>query len=141
MPDAIEFGEPERSVCECCGTTTISLTRFVTRDGGAFAVYFARFTEGHADGYVSVLTGFGDWAEQASPSARTAIAFRIWTNETNYQVGLVDADHEGWATDYLGRKLSREEALAHPLRQEVFDLSDHIVECDRPIIDYLNRRG
>ena len=135
--DQIEFCDPVESVCECCGGTTTKLTRFVTRQGNAFAVYFARFASNHPDAYVSVLVGYGDWDEEADPSQRTAIGFRIWTNEESYQVGLVDADDD-WETDYLGRKLNRQEALANPLKQEAFDLSDHIVECDEPIIAYLN---
>jgi hypothetical protein len=136
--DQIEFCDPDESLCECCGGTTTKLTRFVTRDGNAFAVYFARFSNNHPDSYVSVLVGFGDWDEQAAPSQRTAIGFRIWTNQENYQVGVIDAEDD-WETDYLGRKLTREEALTDPLKQEVFDLSDHIVECDQPIIGYLNQ--
>lgn len=34
--------EPTLSVCDRCGALTVSLTRFVSRDGDAFAVYFAR---------------------------------------------------------------------------------------------------
>jgi hypothetical protein len=37
----IEFEKPHQSVCECCGGTTTSLTRFVYRDDDAFAVYYA----------------------------------------------------------------------------------------------------
>jgi len=138
--DRIEFEEPEFSTCDCCGGTTTSLTRFVTRDEAAFAVYFCRFSDHHEDGYVSVLAGFGDWSDDADTTQRTAIAFRIWTTDKSYHVGLVDAENDGWKTDYLARKISREDALAHPLRQEVFDLSDHIVDCDGPIIAYLNRK-
>ena len=137
--DAIEFAEPSYSTCDCCGGTTTRLTRFVTREGNAFAVYFANFSNNHSERYVSVLAGFGDWSEEAQPSERTAIAFRIWTNETNYQVGLVDGD-EYWETDYLGKRLSREQALTSEWRQEAFDLSDHIVECDEPVIEYLSGR-
>jgi hypothetical protein len=137
--DAIEFAEPSYSTCDCCGGKTTRLTRFVTREGNAFAVYFANFSNNHADGYVSVLAGFGNWSEDAPPSDRTAIAFRIWTNESNYQVGVVDAADD-WETDFLGKRLSREQALQSEWLQEAFDLSDHIVECDAPVIDYLNGR-
>jgi len=137
--DEIEFAEPSFSTCDCCGGTTTRLTRFVTREGTAFAIYYAHFSNNHPDGYVSVLAGFGSWDEGTSPKERTAIAFRIWTNETGYQVGLVDAD-DYWETDLLGIRLTRDEALASHWRQEVFDLSDHIVECDMPVVDYLNVR-
>ena len=37
----------------------------------------------------------------------------------------------------LGRILSRDEALQHPWKQEVFNLSDRILECDKPLTAYL----
>ena len=36
--------------------------------------------------------------------------------------------------------LDRNEVLAHPLRQEAFDLSDHVVACDRPVIEFLDNQ-
>ena len=137
--DQIEFEEPNTSICECCGGQTTSLTRFVTREGNAFAVYFARFSDNHPDHDVGVLVGVGDWSADAPPSSRTAIAFRIWTTEDSYQVTLLDAADE-WDTNFLGVKLTREQAMQSEWKQEAFDLSDHIVECDRPIIEYLNSR-
>ena len=91
---------------------------------------------------VQLLVGLGPWGEDDPPEVRTAIALRIWNTEENFNVALMDSDQ--CETDYLGRRLSREEALANPWKQEVFDLSDHIVLCDQPIIDYLKshiRRG
>jgi len=138
--DEIEFEPPEYSTCDCCGSTTTTLTRFVSREGAAFAVYFAKFSNGSHE-YVSVLAGFGDWREEALPADRTAIAFRIWTTQDSLQVGLVDADDDGWTGDYLGRRLSRDEALNSEWKAEAFALSDHIVECDRPIVDFLEARA
>ena len=136
--DTIEFEEPRFSTCECCGEETVHLVRFVSRDGNAFAVYFADFSNGHK--YVSVLVSIGGWgSDDDTPEDRTAFAFRIWASEDNYQVGLVDEADSFYSSGYMGRILDRQEALAHPLRQEVFDLSDHIVECDQPVIDFLSQ--
>ena len=140
--DQIEFCEPTFYDCECCGHRTTKLTRFVTRDGAAFAAYYAHFSDGPDHDDVQLLVGFGPWGEDAPPEERTAIAFRIWNSEESFNVALMDADC--WTTDYLGRRLSRSEALVSPWKQELFDLSDHIVMCDQPIVDYLNshvRRG
>ena len=134
--DEIEFCEPSFYDCGCCGHRTTKLTRFVTRNGDAFAAYYAHFSEGPDHDDVQLLVGFGPWDEEAPSEQRTAIAFRIWNTEDNFHVALMDADD--WDTDYLGRRLTREEALVSPWKQEVFDLSDHIVICDQPIIDYLN---
>ena len=137
--DQIEFEEPQRSICECCGNTTTRLTRFVTRNGNAFAVYFVMFTEEHEDRSAAVMVGIGDWGDDTIPEeARLAFTFRLWLANDSYQVSMIDPDDSPWETTHLGRRLPREEALNHPLIQEVFDLSDHIVKCDQPLVDYLN---
>ena len=134
--DEIEFSEATFFDCACCGHRTTKLTRFVTREGSAFAAYYAHFSDGPEHNDVQLLVGFGPWGEDAPSEARSAIAMRLWNTADNFNVSLVDADH--WDTEILGRRLSREEALASPWKQEAFDLSDHIVECDQPIVDYLN---
>lgn len=138
--DAIEFEEPTSSTCECCGEKSTHLTRFVSRDGAAFAVYLADFAPSHD--FVSVLASFGGWGgdeNEFGPEDRTAFALRIWVAHDSYQVGFVDRAESGYTTDYFGKVLDREDALQHPLRQEVFDLSDHIVQCDQPVIEFLSR--
>ena len=140
--DEIEFCEPAYYDCDCCGHRTTKLTRFVTRGGAAFAAYYAHFSDGPEHDDVHLLVGFGPWGEDAAPEERTAIAFAIWNSEESFNVRVMDAEY--WDTDYLGRRLSREEALASSWKQEAFDLSDHIVMCDQPIVDYLQshiRRG
>ncbi len=134
--DEIEFEEPTFYDCQCCGHRTTRLSRFVSRDGEAFAAYYAHFSDGPEHDDVQLLVGFGPWGEDAPSEARSAIAMRLWNTADNFNVSLVDADH--WKTEILGRRLTREEALASPWKQEAFDLSDHIVECDQPIVDYLN---
>jgi len=134
--DEIEFEPPTYSDCACCGNRSTHLVRFVSRDACAFAVYFADFSAGHD--HVSVLASFGEWGgDDPDPKTRTAIAMRIWIDDASFQVGLVDAGESGYSDGLMGRILDRHEALAHPLKQEAFDLSDHIVVCDRPIIEFL----
>ena len=136
MADEIEFEDPTFSTCECCGSNSTHLVRFVTRDGDAFASYYADFSSGHD--FVSVLVGFGEWGDNATPDDRTAFALNIWVAHNSFQVGLIDAADAFRSTaTFFGKILDREEALAHPLTQELFDLSDHIVICDRPIIEFL----
>jgi hypothetical protein len=138
----IEFEEPEISVCECCGRASKRLTRFVTRNGDAFAVYYVKFTEGHDNRKAYVMVGFGDWDDNALPDeARTSFTYEIWLADDAYQLSLIDPDQSPWDTGYLGHRLSAIEARAHPLLQEVFDLSDHIVRCDESLVAYLDQQG
>ncbi|MGO4572524.1 hypothetical protein [Microvirga sp. 2TAF3] len=53
---------------------------------------------------------------------------------------IVDPEDTRWETDYLGKILSWEEALKHPWLREVFDLSDRMVRCDKPINEFLTSR-
>lgn len=134
---SIEFEEPETGTCECCGNKTVRLSRFVYKDGDAFAIYYAKFTAEHTDKVVTGIISIGDWDEEADPNNRRAFPFRIWTNETNYQVGLLDKEDSPWQGAILGKILDRTDALAHPWIGEVFHITDHIVTEDEQIIRYL----
>jgi hypothetical protein len=136
----IEFEPPSVSTCACCGKDTVHLTRFVKNDGDAYAVYHLMYTPGHELGYMSGLMSLGEWGESATPADRLAFAFRLWETKDSYGVGLMDADAARplWGdTTFLGRLLNREEALAHPWREEVFHLTDHIVLEDTEAIAFL----
>jgi len=136
----IEFEDPKIENCDCCGQEVVSLTRFVKNDGYAYGVYFAKFTRGHSDKVVHGLIGLGKWGDDAEPKDRLAFPFRIGTNETNYQVGLLDAKDSDWShVTFLGQILDREEALKHEWVKEVFHITDHIVMEDKIVIDYLSK--
>jgi hypothetical protein len=138
--DQIEFEEPKYSSCDCCGARTTNLVRFVTRDGAAFAVYKGAFSDAPKHDSVSLIASFGEWGEDALPSRRTAFACRLWNDGSNYNVTLVDPDDSFWAgTEFLGRILTRTEALDHPMSQEFFDLTDHVMACDQQIVEFLER--
>ena len=135
----IEFEEPNIFKCECCGNETKKLTRFVYNNDDAYAVYYAQFTLGHKDKAVSGIVSLGEWGEGSESSSRTAFPFRIWSNEENYQVGLLDKDESPWSdVELLGEILNREEALKHKLLKEVFHITDHITAEDKEVIDFLN---
>jgi hypothetical protein len=136
----IEFDEPKKSLCECCGNTTTKLTRFVYRDDNAYAVYYLRFTKGHPERSASGLIGLGEWGgEESSPEQRTAFAFELWQDENNFNVGIVDKEDSPWGdVSFLGRILDREEALKHEWIDEVFHVTDHIVTEDKEIVQFFN---
>lgn len=138
--DDIEFEEPEFSVCECCGKTITRLTRFVTRNGDAYAVYYVQFTQGLEHRRADVMVGLGEWGDDAlvPEEARIAFTFQLWLGEVSYHVSMIEPDDSPWSTGYLGRRLPLSEALEHPALQQVFDLSDHMVRCDEPLIGFLN---
>jgi hypothetical protein len=136
----IEFAEPKVSSCDCCGGTTTRLTRFVYRDGDAYAVYYAAFSDNHPDHYVSLIVSIGEWADDAPPSLRVAVPMRLWAGEDDFNVTVTDASESPWHdAEILGRVLDREEALAHPRIKEVFHITDHIFAEDAPVKQYLEK--
>ncbi|MEQ8992991.1 MAG: hypothetical protein RLO46_14310 [Pseudomonadales bacterium] len=138
----IEFEEPTRTTCACCGKSTTRLTRFVYRDGDAHAVYYAQFTPDHPQKRLSGLIGLGPWGGDASPEQRVAFPLEIWATDDNFQVGLVDASASPWShVTFMGRILNRSEALGHELLQEAFHVTDRMVTDDAVITGYFNARG
>jgi hypothetical protein len=130
----IEFEPSQTSECDCCGKSTTRLTRFVNRDGNAFAIYYARFSEGHPDKGLDGIVSIGDWGEDDIPPNRVAFAFHMWLEDRNYNVGITNAAESPWAkVEIIGRKLNRDEALAHEWLSEVFHLTDHMTTEDQEI--------
>lgn len=133
----IEFEDPHYEICECCGNTTVKLTRFVHADDEAFAIYYIRFTKEHNDKHVLGLISLGEWGIEEIPESRTSFLFRLWFNDENYNVSIIDGKESPWQSEILGKILSREEALQHPWIDDVFHITDHIVDEDSEVIKYL----
>lgn len=136
----IQFEPPlESAPCECCGGRTTSLTRFVYRDGDAYAIYYAKFSASHPDRVVVATVSLGDWGEEATPEQRVAFAMELRSTASEYHVGLIDGARSPWReAKVIGRTLDREEALAHPLVKEALHVADHMVSDDEQIRSYLN---
>lgn len=127
----IEFSEPHRSVCDCCGGETTALTRFVKKDGNAYAVYYGFFTEGHPERGMTGIVSLGEWGEGTFPSDRAAFGFVMWSEEERYSVRLIDAKDTPWGgAEILGAKLTSVEAKDHPWKDDVYQLSDEIADND-----------
>src|SRR5689334_22900593 len=91
------------SQCPCCGKTTVCLTRFVFRDGDAYAVYCAQFTPDHEERLVSGIIGLGEWGEGTTSDKRWAFPFELWNDGDNFHVGLINAAESPWqGVTFLG---------------------------------------
>lgn len=139
----IEFEKPVEEICECCGNTTVRLTRFVYKDDDAFAIYYAQFAQAHREKRLSGLIGLGSWGDdEVGPEARVAFPFQIWTDKDNFQVGLVNAQDSPWShVTFMGKILNREEALKHEWLKDVFHITDHMVTDDEVIVNYLTEKS
>jgi hypothetical protein len=133
-----EFPEPQTAVCDCCGGLTTRLTRFVSDDGNAYAIYYAAYGEKYGDKRLVGVVSLGDWGvSDVIPETRVAFAFELWLHEGNYQVGIIDANHSPWKdARIIGKKQTREEALSHPWIEEVFHITDHMTTDDPAIKEF-----
>lgn len=135
----IEFEPPSVSICECCGAVTTRLTRYVTEDGGAYAVYYACLADDQPDDFKAAVS-VGMWGEGSTPADRTAFALRLWQNDAQFGVTVEDAADSPWrSVEMLGRMLDRSEALAHPRLKDVFHITDHIVADDPEVRAFFER--
>jgi hypothetical protein len=74
-------------------------------------------------------------AQQANPSA---VSIQVWPTETEYQMVIIDPSISPWrAHTYLGRMLTREEALASPLKGEFFRIAGHVLAENPDINSFL----
>lgn len=136
----IELSAPDVSRCACCGGMTVRLTRFVSRDDAAFAVYYAAYANNHPDHELAMLIALGDWGEGTDPRKRAAFYCRLRPTSDSYQVMLGDAANSAWrAADIMGAKLSREQALGHPWKATAFDVLDAAMAQDPTLRGFLTR--
>ena len=113
------------------------LTRFILRDGEAYAVYYAKYSDNHPERIGQVALSIGKWWEGTAPDDRTAFALR--SGPEDYEVMVCDSATSSWKdVDILGTMLDRQEALTHPLIQEVFHITNHMFEEDAPFKSYLD---
>jgi hypothetical protein len=118
---------------------TIHLTRFILRDGDAYAVYYAKYSDNHAERIVQVALSVGQWWQGTTPADRTAFARTLRSGPANYEVMVCDSATSPWKhVDLLGTMLDRREALAHPLIHEVFHITNHIFAEDLALKAYLD---
>jgi hypothetical protein len=136
----IELSDPSTFRCDCCGGLTVRLARFVNHDQSAFAVYFASYSTNHEDNELHMLVSLGKWGEGTTPADRVAFLCRVRPMDGSYGASLGDAARSAWSdAEIVGKKLSREEALAHPLKATAFEILDEAFVRDPSLIGWLAR--
>lgn len=136
----IEMSEPSTSNCDCCGGLSVRLTRFVHREGDAFAIYYAAYSNNHPDDELAILVSLGEWGEGSEPSQRTAFYCRVRPTEDSYEVMLGDAGQSPWGdVELIGQKLSPEDARQHPWKSTAFEVLDEAFVQDRCLRGFLHR--
>lgn len=136
----IEVAEPSVRRCEDCGELSVRRTGFVHRNDDAYAVYYAAYTNHHADHGLAMLVALGDWDDDADPADRAAFYCRVRPTEVAYEVMLGDAAESPWSdAKIIGRLLSRDAARAHPWRDAAFEVLDAALAQDLSLRSFLRR--
>ena len=132
--DRIDFEPPTRTRCDCCPGITTHLTRFVSNADGVFASYLVKFTDAHP-GEANVAIAIGDWSDTpGAEDRRDAFAFRLGRIGTDFNMAVVDAGASPFRDmAVLGRKLSRDDALAHPYLAQAHVISGAVIEHDAAV--------
>jgi hypothetical protein len=135
----IELGDPKPSQrCPDCGAEVEMVFGFVYSDGVPHAVYHASYSSAHRDEGASLRIVVGDWSDNAPPASRTSFGLEVRASGREYEFMLVGPSRSAWrATAFAAPMLSREDALAHPYKQEVFHIAEHIIHEDARLFEFL----
>jgi hypothetical protein len=132
----VEYCGPIASDCDCCGGVTITLNRLVKRDGLPYAMCRMTFSDTHVEPPAKGIFGIGMFGEGTSPEQRVAFAVVLRPEG----VMVVDATEAEWPDmELLGSKLSREAALQHERKGELFHLIDELYLHDAALASHFAR--
>jgi len=115
---------------------------YVGKDGAAHAVYYARWTIGDLDGGCQLLVSLGGWNEGEDEKDRRAIAAQCRVRDNRPAFRIMDASQMAWSEQqFLGQKLTRDEALKDAGIQDAFAVLDRIAADDERVRNFLTAAG
>jgi hypothetical protein len=135
----IEIGEDcNASVCPCCVQKSCTGHGFIYKNDDAYAVYYAGWSNAHAEKKVSLALAIGKWDDDSNNKDRTCFGIEAYEGEDHILFRVIEPDESPWPrTDLMGAMLSRKESLNHPLLKEVFIIAEEVVRNHTAIKEYL----
>lgn len=135
----IEIGENcASSTCNCCGKESNTGHGFVYKNGDAYAVYYAGWSNSHLKKVVSIAIAIGEWADSATNEMRTCFGIEAIDNDNEISLSVISPENSPWPdTGLLGKMLTRDEALSSELLSEVFLIIEVALKKHPAIVDYL----
>ncbi len=131
MTYEIEQVEPSMARCDCCDGLSVRLTRFVYRDGDAYAIYYSAYTNAHPGKELAMLVSLGGWGEGSSPSQRVAFYCHVRPTAASFEVALGDAATSSWShAEIVGEKLSADQAREHPWKESAYEVLGEALSRD-----------
>ena len=129
-----------RQHCAHCGQEFDVSRGSAYEDGEGIALYLAGLhaCDGPPLAHVALALRPG-YRDNQRPEA---ILLQMWTTEDSIAMHVTDATESPWSGEqYLGRLLSRAEALDSPLLDTVFHIAGHVARDNTTVASYLDARS
>ena len=129
------------SMCDHCDQPMTRVTAFVNRGGDAYAVYYASCY--HHDGHeVWIDAVFSPtWGEEADDHFTFGCRVGPVGGQAEPAASLVPAAQAWGESRVFGHKLSRDDALSHPMLGEFWELVDHVLIWDTVVSTHVYGPG
>jgi hypothetical protein len=123
-----------QETCPCCGIQFEVSRGCAYQDGEPYGIYLAAM---HGCRQRMVLLAVGLQADGDNASKTVCATLKVWCTPAQFEVSFTDPRESPWAREeYLQPLLSRQEALAHPLKSALLAVVDQIV-LHNPVHGYL----
>lgn len=136
---SLEFNDKIKSfTCPHCGEESTTVWGWVSKDNAVHAAYFANLMTGHEETSVRLTISVGGWGEEDNLAKRKWILIEARPTGGSYEM-MVREPEESLYMDkqVLGKAMTRSEALASSLIDELFAVADQIVNRDPAVKSYL----
>jgi hypothetical protein len=127
--------------CDTCGEPFQRVTGFIHNDGDAYAVYFAScYHHGGHEAYIDVVFS-KTWDDGSDDRETFGCRVGPVAGQSDPACSLVTGGSAFRDSALFGRKLTREQARAHPRLPEFWAVVDHILVNDRVVRDHVYGPG
>ena len=121
--------------CQHCGAVYVVSRGSVYEDNLPFALYIAGMHGCKGEPVVALAIAVAR-PEGETPSA---ITLQVMPSEIEFEMRIVAPDKSPWHSHaYLGHMLTRNEALASPLRKLFYRIADEVVSENPEVNGFLN---
>ena len=128
-------------VCARCDEPFQRVTGFINHDGDAHAVYFAScYHHGGHEAWIDVIFS-KTWEDGVDDRETFGCRVGPVAGQSEPAASLVTAGSAFRDSLLFGRKLTREQALAHPRLPDFWAVVDHVLTNDRVVRDHVYGPG